>query len=608
MEADTTDTLLAAQNLNEPEERKRAVYAAFASHDARFDGQVFVGVSSTRIYCRPVCTARLPKFENCTFFHSAAEAEAAGFRPCMTCRPETAPGRAPVDAAASLARRAAELLREECASSDSLERAAARLGYTSRHLRRVFEEEFSVTPVQYLQTCRLLLAKSLLTDTALPVAQVARAAGFGSTRRMNALFRERYRLAPTDLRKHAKKPARTAGRADGRQAERGTSNVGGSTSSGSSAPTAGTAAAAEPGSFTVRLSYRPPYGFDKLLAFFRARALEGVEVIGADFYLRTARIPLPGGEAAHGWVRVQNDAGRNALSVTLSESLLPALPQVIARIRRQFDTDCDPRAIYERIASLNDAVPGAAVLGTRLPGCFDPFETAVRAVLGQQVTVTAANKLAARIVQTYGTPAELAKASACSGAGKNGESSKTSSGGEHGTPSKGEGRSDSAGGHGNSGNVGRRKDGNGASEGDRTDAPGSLANSFPQLTHFFPTASELAALDPIEDALGTLGVIKTRSRTIAAIARLIVAGELDLSPNANATEQMERLLAIKGIGPWSANYIAMRTMSYPDAFLETDAGIKHALPDLSPKERLALAEQWRPWRSYANVSLWNSLG
>ena len=146
------------------------------------------------------------------------------------------------------------------------------------------------------------------------------------------------------------------------------------------------------------------------------------------------------------------------------------------------------------------------------------------------------------------------------------------------------------------------------SKGENASRIGPSADALAQLTHLFPTAAEIAALNPAEDALGTLGVIKTRSCTIAEIARLIVAGELDLGPSADAPAQMERLLAVKGIGPWSANYIAMRTMSYPDAFLETDAGIKHALPDMTPKQIAALAEQWRPWRSYANVCLWNSLG
>lgn len=555
MEQGRSDALLAAQNLNEPEDRRRALYAAFASRDSRFDGQVFVGVSSTRIYCRPVCTAHMPKYEHCTFYRTAAEAEAAGYRPCLICRPEMAPGMASVDATANLARRAAALLRDDCARADSVERLAARLGYTSRHLRRVFEEEFAVTPVQYLQTCRLLLAKSLLTDTALPVAQVAQAAGFGSVRRMNALFRERYRLTPTDLRKHMGTKGKAA------RSERGEIKA---ASNGSSIVDSADIDAG----FTVRLGYRPPYGFDKLLGFFRMRALAGIEVIGDDSYLRSARIPLPGGSEARGWVRVENDARRNALSVTLSESLLPALPQVIARIRRQFDTDSNPRAIHERLASLDDAVPGAAVLGTRLPGCFDPFETAVRAVLGQQVTVVAANKLAARIVEAYGTPTGFDAAPDPAPIP---------------TPAP-------------------------ASAAGRNSSVPEPDPAIAQLTRFFPTPAEMLALDPIEDALGTLGVIRTRSRTIAEIARLMAAGELDLGPGSDASAQMERLLAIKGIGPWSANYIAMRTMGYPDAFLETDAGVKHALPDLSPKERLALAEQWRPWRSYATVSLWNSLG
>lgn len=488
-------------DLNAPEARE-AMYAAFASHDARFDGQVFVGVSSTGIYCRTVCTAPLPKLRNCTFFRTAAEAEAAGYRPCMTCRPETAPGRAVVDASASLARRAAALLREDCASGEGLDRLAARLGYTDRHLRRAFADEFGVTPVQYLQTCRLLLAKSLLTDTELPVSHVAMAAGFGSVRHFNQVFKERYRLTPTDLRKRKRSASRAS---DG---------------------------------MTLRLGYRPPYRFSALLDFYRMRALQGVEVVGDDAYLRTVRIGREDSCEARGWVRVENDPSRNALVVTLSESLLPVAARVVARIRRQFDVDCDPQAVMEGIAQLNDVAPRVAVAGTRLPGCFDPFETACRAVLGQQVSVKAANRLAARIVDAYGIP---------------------------------------------------------------------LETGIDGLTHAWPSPGELLAICPIEDALGVLGVIKTRSRTIAEIARLMQVGELDFGAGAIAEEQVERLLAIKGIGPWSANYIAMRTLSHPDAFLETDAGVAHALPDLAPKERLAAAEQWRPWRSYAVINLWNSL-
>lgn len=489
-------------DLNDTEEHRRAVYALFKAGDARFDGRVFVGVSSTGVYCRPVCRVKMPKFENCTFYHSAAEAEAAGFRPCLLCRPELAPGLSSVDARASLARRAAELLRERCSSGESVEHLAGKLGYTDRHLRRVFEDEFGVTPIQYLQTCRLLLAKSLLTDTRIPVAQVAVAAGFGSVRRFNHLFKERYRLTPTQLRK--RKPA------DGGHG------------------------------ITLHLAYRPPCGFSKLLAFFCARQLDGVEVVDGDSYTRAVRMEGAAAEGGDivGWVRVTDEPAKGRLALCVSESLLPAVSQVAARVRRQFDTDCDPDAVHEGIRSLDELVPGAAVRGTRVPGAFDAFETAVRAVLGQQISVQAANKLAARIAATYGTPIDM---------------------------------------------------------------------GVEGLRFLFPTARDFLALDPVEGALGELGVIKTRSRTIRELARLVTEGKLDLGPSADIAQQMETLLAIKGIGPWSANYIAMRTLGYTDAFLEKDAGVKHALPNLMPEERLAAAEQWRPWRAYANLCLWNSL-
>lgn len=481
---------------------KRALYQAFRSRDVRFDGQLFVGVSSTGIYCRPVCTAMMPRYENCTFFGSAAEAERAGYRPCLICRPEMAPGLSTVDASENLARRAAMMLREYCSTGEGVERLAARLGYTDRHLRRVFEEVYHVTPVQYLQTCRLLLSKSLLTDTALPVAQVARASGFGSVRRYNQLFRERYGLTPTDLRK--------------RRRRRQLGDMG----------------------FSVRLGYRPPYRFEPLLAFFRGRALAGVEVVGDDFYSRAVRMPDSDGVMLEGWIRVENEPGSDTLRLTMSETLLPVLSQVVARVRRQFDIDCDPMSVQEQLRTLDEVVPGIAIPGTRLPGCFDPFETVCRAVLGQQVSVVAANRIAARIVAAFGAHVE-------------------------------------------------------------TGVDG--------LERVFPTPGEMLALDPIEDALGELGVIRSRSRTIRALAELIVSGELEIGPDANTGEQMERLLSVKGIGPWSTGYIAMRTLGYTDAFLETDAGVRHMLPGLSPRERLELVEGCRPWRSYAVMCLWNAL-
>lgn len=304
------------------------------------------------------------------------------------------------------------------------------------------------------------------------------------------------------------------------------------------ASTTGTQSEQIDGGSIFRLGYRPPYRFDDLLAFFRMRQIDGVEHIDDGSYERVVRMEREGEEHI-GWLRVENDETNNALVVTMDEALLPVASQVVERVRHMFDTDSDPVAIHEAIASLDKVVPGAAKPGTRVPGCFDPFETAMRAVLGQQVTVAFANMLAARIARTFGMPVDLGR------------------------------------------------------EG---------------LDFAFPTYRDVLDIPVIEDGFGELGVIKTRSRVIAEIAHGLETGEIDLSSSAVADEQREKLLALKGIGPWTADYMALRIFGHPDIFLEGDAGIKHALPDTTPKERLALAEQWRPWRSYANLSLWNSLG
>ena len=247
------------------EETKDSLYAAFKAKDTRFDGRFFVGISSTGIYCRPVCRAKQAKKENCTFFSSAAEAEAAGFRPCLLCRPELAPGGSEADAASVLAHRAAVLLEESCGSGQSLSELAERLGCTDRHLRRVFMEAYHVSPVQYLQTCRLLLAKSLLTDTGLSVLDVAMAAGFGSLRRLNDLFQEHYGLAPTALRKKT---------AEGKvHAE----------------------------TITAGLGYRPPYGWEKILEFLSQRAIPGVEAVRDGAYERTVCLTDRNGRTVRGF-------------------------------------------------------------------------------------------------------------------------------------------------------------------------------------------------------------------------------------------------------------------------------------------------------------------
>ncbi len=483
------------------EDNKSSLYAAFKAKDSRFDGRFFVGISSTGIYCRPVCKAKQPKIENCTFYTTAAEAEQAGYRPCLLCRPELAPGTSIADATADLVKRTARTLEENCGSGQSLYEIATRFGCTDRHLRRVFTSEYNVSPVQYLQTCRLLLAKNLLTDTDLSVLDVAMASGFGSLRRFNDLFKKNYNLSPTALRKQ-----RTKGKNEG---------------------------------ITLALGYRPPYQWEQVLSFIEGRAIKGVEVVKNGEYYRTASIMTDKRKTIQGWLKVGHNPKKNLLTVTVSETLLPVLPQVLARVKHQFDLYCDPHAVYETLASMNNIRPNLCILGTRLPGSFNSYEMAIRAILGQQITVKAASTLAARIVQVFGTP---------------------------------------------------------------------INTEIEGLTHIFPSPEKILALDGnIENYFGELGVTSARSRTILELTKAIIEGEIDFDFCPNPEEEMKKLMNIKGIGSWTAQYIAMRAMKWTDSFLETDVGIKKALEGYSAKKLLEMAENWRPWRSYATINLWNSL-
>lgn len=325
-----------------------ACYAAMQTHDARFDGRFYVGVSSTKVYCRPVCRVKMPMQKNCTFYPSAAAAEREGFRPCLRCRPEQAPGHAPVDASSRLAYSAAALIQEGEWEDCSLEALAERLGVTSRHVRRVFAAEFGVSPVEYAQTHRLLTARRLLRDTPLGVTEVAMASGFGSVRRFNALFAERYRTQPGDLRQSRAHPKEA---------------------------------------LEFELGFRPPYAWDEMLNFLQARTLEGVEEVAEGCYRRT--VALRKGELHTGWVEVR--MGRQALKVRVSPSLSPVLPRVLQRVRRLFDLDARPLEIAEHLGDLVQEP------GLRVAGAFDGFEMAVRAVLGQRISVQAARKLAGKL-------------------------------------------------------------------------------------------------------------------------------------------------------------------------------------------------------------------
>jgi AraC family transcriptional regulator, regulatory protein of adaptative response / DNA-3-methyladenine glycosylase II len=353
----------------------QSFYAAFAAHDARFDGRVFVGVTSTGIYCRPVCRVRTPVARNCRFFANAASAEHAGFRPCLRCRPELAPGLSLVDSSEVLAHHAARTIEQAAREGQALAmpQIAQRLGVTDRHLRRIFTQVHGVSPIDYLTTQRLLLAKQLLTDTAMPVTQVALASGFGSLRRFNAAFVQRYRLQPTGLRKQ-------------RDARTSPDDVPGDT----------------PGDtpddvLALRLAWRPPYDVAGVLRFFADRQLAGVEHVSGHTLRRTLALQHRG-ERHSGWLSACWRPERNELELRVAPSLTPAVGVLLQAARQAFDLDADPQRIDPVLAPL----PGPPAAGMRVPNGFDGWETAVRVVLGQQVTVAAARTLVQRLVQRFG--------------------------------------------------------------------------------------------------------------------------------------------------------------------------------------------------------------
>ena len=479
-------------------------YSALKAHDARFDGRFFVAVSTTGIYCRPVCTARIPRRDRCSFYANAASAERAGYRPCLRCRPELAPGQAPVDAVRTAARWAVARIEAGALNAGDLERLAAEYGISSRQLRRVVEAEFGVTPVELAQTRRLLLAKQLLTDSALGMTEVAYASGFASVRRFNHLFKTRYGLNPTALRRQDK------------QAEQ--ADV-----------------------IALKLAYRPPLDWPRLVAFLASRGAAGVECAAGQRYLRTASLDV-GGTTHRGWFAAQPLPQQNALRLEISATLMPALAPLLARVRRLFDLDANPRVVEEHLARdarLRPIVRRQA--GLRVPGAFDGFELALRAVLGQQVSVKGASTLFGRCAAAFGEPATFASAAA---------------------PQE-------------------------------------------ELKFFAPTAGRIDTAELRE--LTALGLTTKRAATIRALGRAVAEGAIKLEPGVDIEATMRGLQALPGIGPWTAHYIAMRALGYPDAFPHADLGLMKALGSRKPADMFAAAEPWRPWRAYAAQHLWASL-
>ena len=470
-------------------------YQAVVTRDTRFDGRFFVAVKSTHIYCRPICRVKTPMRKNCQFYGNAAAAEAAGFRPCKRCRPELAPGSSSMEVSSQLARNTAYQIGQDFLAERSLAELAKTLGVTDRHMRQVFQDEFGVSPVEFWQTQRLLLAKRLLTDSKMSVTDVALASGFKSLRRFNTLLKARYRMTPSELRTQQKKDA--------------PKNF---------------------GEIAFRLNYRPPFDWKRLIDFLAARGIPNVEAVHEGIYSRTVRLRRKQQDYT-GSIQVSHEPGERMLSVRLSEPLLPVCAVVLERVKRLFDLHAEPASIAAALGDIATARPGL-----RVPGTFDGFELAIRAVLGQQISVAGARTIAGRLALRFGTP---------------------------------------------------------------------LNTNIQSLTHVFPTPERIASAT-IEQ-IGKLGITRKRAETLIALSRAVANGDLLLEPGHRIEETMDALQKIPGVGEWTAQYIAMRALSWPDAFPHSDLGVKKALGESDPKKILKLAEKWRPWRSYAALHLWAGL-
>ena len=338
-----------------------ACYRAISTRDARFDGRLFVGVKTTGIYCRPICPARTPKFENVSFYASAAAAQEAGFRPCLRCRPEISPDLAFWRGTSNTVSRALTLIEAGGLDQDDVEGLANRLGVGARQLRRLFRQHVGASPIAVAQTRRVLLAKQLIHDTHLPMAEVALASGFGSVRRFNETFHDLFGRSPATLRRIRDKARREAD------------------------------------ALSIRLAYRPPYDWEAMFAFLTARAIPGVELVTDDSYKRTIAF------GKHTGLVMVTPAVKHRVDVTVRFPDVAALPSIIARVRRVFDLAADPEQIGLHLSQ--DAVLApmvAARPGLRVPGAWDGFELAMRAICGQQITVPAATKLLGKLVQAHG--------------------------------------------------------------------------------------------------------------------------------------------------------------------------------------------------------------
>lgn len=485
-------------------------YQALQTRDARFDGRFYTAVLTTGIFCRPICPAVTPKRGNVRFYPSAEAAMANGFRPCLRCRPEAAPGSPAAAGVHTTLARAVRLVEEGALDTGSVPDLAERLGITDRYLRQLYKRHTGVTPQQHAQARRLLRARQLIVDSNLSMTEIADIAGFGSLRRFNHTLKETYGGAPTAYRRGLRQAAEnTSGHWPDEPFRPARDDL------------------------VLFLQARPPFDSDALLAFFRARAIPGLEAVGEDYYARSLHI-----HGQSGLIICRPRSDQPGLEVILRGPARQAILEVSARVRRLFDLDADLPTIADHLA--RDPMLHSVVTrhpGLRVPGCWDRFEFAIRAILGQQISVAAARTLAGRMVASHGVPLpeELVK-----GTG---------------------------------------------------------------ITHRFPEPVDLAA-----QSMDKLGLPRSRAETLARVAaRFTEPGFAELDGHT----LLEQLAPLRGIGPWTLNYLALRGLSDPDAFPASDLGILKAAASLGGPGNVKVltrhAERWRPWRAYAAQYLWATL-
>jgi AraC family transcriptional regulator of adaptative response / DNA-3-methyladenine glycosylase II len=475
-------------------------FRAMQSKDARFDGWFVTAVLTTKIYCRPSCPARPPYARNVRFYPTAAAAQRAGFRPCKRCRPDASPGSPEWNVRGDVVARAMRLIADGTVDREGVSGLAARLGYTPRQLERLLAAEVGANPLALARAQRTQTARVLIETTELPFSDVAFAAGFSSIRQFNDTVREVCDSTPTGLRRRA------FGRRD-RDATVGT------------------------GAVSLRLPTRTPFAYDGVFGHLAAGAVAGCEEVRDGAYRRTLRLPWGTGIVSltpapdHVRCQLQLDDFRD-------------LSTAIARCRRLVDLDADPEAVDDALgADANLAVLVDKSPGQRIPRAVDEAELALRAVIGQQVSMKAARTHAARIVEAYGRP---------------------------------------------------------------------VADIVGGLTRTFPSVAELADIDPTR-----LGFPASRRRTVVALIDALTSGEVVLDVGCDWEEARRQLLALPGIGSWTAEVVAMRALGDPDAFPASDGGVRQAAEQLGlPTDTRPLIEhstRWRPWRSYATQYLWTSL-